>query len=86
MPRIRDELDARGLAESRYWRWCVLRTIRDVRLSAARRRALSLPNARRLFERRWHGCAEPTAVGRELGVAFIQNYHDGRLRRATAGK
>ncbi len=42
-----------GLSPERAWRWCVLRTVRDVRLAARRGRVISRPNARRLVLRRW---------------------------------
>jgi len=38
---------------NRFRRWCVSRTLRDLRLSATRRRLMSLPNALRLLHRRW---------------------------------
>jgi len=43
----------RGLPPQRAWRWCLRRTLRDVRLAAARGRPMSLPNALRLLHRRW---------------------------------
>jgi len=42
-----------GLSPERAWRWCLLRTLRDVRLAARRGRAISQTNARRLLYRRW---------------------------------
>jgi hypothetical protein len=42
-----------GLPPDRAWRWCLLRTRRDIRLAARHGRAISPPNARRLLQRRW---------------------------------
>jgi hypothetical protein len=42
-----------GLSPERAWRWCMLRTLRDMRLAVRRGRAISRPNARRLIQRRW---------------------------------
>ena len=56
-----------GLTPARAWRWCVLRTLRDARLAAARGRPMSQRNAERLFRRRWQRAAvrfpRLTAVG-----------------------
>jgi len=38
----------------RAWRWCIVRTLRDLRLSIRRGRPISRPNLERLFCRRWH--------------------------------
>ena len=43
----------KGLSLERAWRWCMLRTLRDVRLAAKRGRGISRSNARRLMQRRW---------------------------------
>ena len=37
----------------RAWRWCLLRTQRDMQLAVRRGRPISRPNARRLLTRRW---------------------------------
>jgi len=42
-----------GLSPGRAWRWCLKRTLRDMRLAAARGRPMSRPNALRLLRRRW---------------------------------
>jgi len=42
-----------GLSPDRAWCWCILSTLRDMRLSARRGRPISLFNAERLFCRRW---------------------------------
>ncbi|GEM_PF-3750335 len=42
-----------NLSLPRAWKWCVMATTRDLRSSAARGYAISLPNLRRLFVRRW---------------------------------
>lgn len=42
-----------SLSLPRAWKWCVMATMRDLRESAARGYAISLPNLRRLFVRRW---------------------------------
>lgn len=47
----------RGLPPQRGYRWCVLRTLRDVHRAAERGHAISLPNTLRLFSRRWHRTA-----------------------------
>ncbi len=46
-----------GLTPSRGYRWCLARTLRDLRHATRRGRAISLPNACRLFSRRWHRTA-----------------------------
>lgn len=42
-----------GRSLERAWRWCVLRTLRDMRLAAARGKTMSRANTRRLVWRRW---------------------------------
>lgn len=42
-----------GMPPDRAYRWCLARTTRDLRHSARRGRAISLPSLRRLFTRRW---------------------------------
>ena len=37
----------------RAWRWCILGSIRELRLAAGREREIAWPNMRRLFARRW---------------------------------
>ena len=73
-----------ALSFERSWRWCILATIRDLRLSVARGRTMSLPNTRRLFLRRFHDVCSQVGVSAEspmrarhaaLGVEFLdQNY------------
>ena len=62
----------RGLSPERAWRWCLLRTLRDVRLAAYRGRSISRPNAERMLCRRWRrmvGRCEP-AIGQEDSIAW----------------
>jgi len=42
-----------NLPFERLWRWCVLATLRDLRLSRSDGRVISLPNLKRLYTRRW---------------------------------
>jgi|GEM_PF-1177121 len=51
-----------GLSPERAWRWCVMRTMRDMRMAARRGRPMSLPNALRLLRRRWGRIAKRQAV------------------------
>lgn len=48
----------RGLSPERAWRWCLLRTLRDMRLAALRGRPISRSNAERLLRRRWRQIQE----------------------------
>ncbi len=52
-----------GLLPERAWRWCLLRTLRDMRLAARRGRPISRPNAERLFCRRWARATAHLAAG-----------------------
>ena len=63
-----------GLGTQRGWRWCVLRTLRDLRLSVQRHRIMSLPMTRRLFQRRWAEICggNPLSEQEKLGCRFIQ--------------
>ena len=73
-----------NLSFERAWRWCILVTIRDLRLSAARQRTISLPNMKRLFLRRFHDVCNLDGVADEAGsrvrrtnqaIAFLnENY------------
>jgi hypothetical protein len=48
-----------GLSAKRAGRWCLLQTLRDLRLAARRGRPISQPNAQRLLRRRWrHAVAQ----------------------------
>ena len=72
-----------ALRMDRLWRWCVLKTLRDLHVSARRGRALSMPNVERLFLLRWNrsaGEAKGTArsKGRTLGTTFIRQYYQQR--------
>ena len=63
MPGIQEHLDLRAegrrtvvpahLPLERAWRWCLVATLRDLRVSVDRGRLISLPSLRRLFLRRW---------------------------------
>lgn len=72
----------RGLRPARGYRWCLLRTVRDLRHARARGRSISPPNARRLFSRRWHRTArqcQPVPTPRQRtayqrqGIAQLQH-------------
>lgn len=74
----------------RAWRWCVLSTIRDLRLSSCRQRTISLPNARRLYLRRFTELctAQRIAEGnpqREhyagMGATFLQQHYSSQKAR-----
>ncbi len=55
-----------GLSPERAWRWCVLQTWRDMKRAARGGRPISLPNAERLFSRRWwRACTAGTAAATE---------------------
>jgi len=78
------------LSFERAWRWCILATLRDLRLSAGRSRTISLPNARRLFLRRFnelcsaHGLVEACPERRRqesLGSLFIQQHYQSQVSR-----
>ena len=47
-----------GLAPERGLRWCIGRTLSDLRASAMRQKTMSLPNVHRLFQRRWSRVSE----------------------------
>jgi hypothetical protein len=44
------------LPAERAWRWCLMRTLRDVRLARRRGGWISCSMAERLFNRRWVRC------------------------------
>jgi hypothetical protein len=52
-----------GLSAERAWRWCVLQTWRDMTRAARGGRPISLPNAERLFCRRWWRVAAAGTAG-----------------------
>ena len=65
----------RGLTGERLWRWCVKRTILDLRHGRTR----SPANARRLFLRRWSAAGgEASSDAAERGEAMVRAY--GRWR------
>lgn len=73
----------RRLGATRGWRWCVLRTIRDARLAAARGRPISRPTLERLFARRWHRLAAGlpvAAAGRAHGRRIVRDSWSGLNR------
>lgn len=49
----------------RAWRWCIARTLRDLRLSVRRGRPITRPNLERLFARRWASVAGERSVADE---------------------
>ena len=76
----------------RGWRWCLLTTIRDLRLSSCRQRTLSLPNTRRLYLRRFNElcAAQCIAEGNSLrehysalGEAFLQQHYRAQIARLS---
>ena len=78
------------LPSERAWRWCVLATLRDLRLGCAGGRAMSLPNTRRVFLRRFgdvcHGISRkcPPETRRHwerLGGAFIRQQYARQVAR-----
>lgn len=79
------------LPMARAWRWCVMATLRDMRLASAYRGHISLPNYRRLFIRRWATVCwayelaheDPiTLSARADGIAYVTKYHNrGRNER-----
>jgi len=54
-----------------------LETVRELWLSAGRRRTMSLPNVSRLFDRRWAAVGKGADFerGRELGRDFLRSYY-----------
>lgn len=81
------------LPMERAWRWCIAATLRDLRISIARNRVISLPNVRRLYHRRWtEVCwandlpdASPSAVSRQpQGAAAIASGYVRELRRHSS--
>jgi len=80
------------LSFERAWKWCVLTTLHDLRLSVRRRRTVSLPNTRRLFLRRFndlcrhrHLPESSSACQRQerLGVLFIQQQYAAEAGRSV---
>lgn len=73
-----------NLSLPRAWKWCVMATMRDLRKSAASGYAISLPNLRRLYVRRWadacylHDLPIDTAKAMELCAVgrryVVENY------------
>jgi hypothetical protein len=57
-------------------RWCVTRTVRDYRLSVAHQRPITLPNALRLFRRRWARVSQSFGSCR-LGLDLTRLEQDG---------
>jgi hypothetical protein len=65
-------------AVDRSWRAAILWTVHDLRLSIARRRKLSLPNACRLFEYRWRKVRpseQTAAAATDAGRAFLKSIY-----------
>ena len=82
-----------NLSLPRAWKWCVMATTRDLRVSAARGYAISLPNLRRLFIRRWadacylHDLSMDAPKAMELcgvGRRYIAERYAKELNRAWA--
>ena len=65
----------RGLTGERLWRWCVARTLLDMRHGRTR----SPANARRLFLRRWSACVGDAAAALAMRGEAIVRPH-GRWR------
>jgi len=69
-------------AMDRAWRWCVKRTLREGRRSAARGRPISRPNLERLFSRhlarrlRRRATAEEYARRRRAGRRAVREQYD----------
>ena len=68
-----------NLPPERAWRWCILRTLREVRLARQRGGWMSRVSAERLFSRRWHrvrtGLATATWTSwQALGREYIRSY------------
>jgi hypothetical protein len=71
-----------GMPPDRAYRWCLVRTTRDLRQSVRRGRAISLPGLRRLFTRRWLNVSlrcRPV-VDREAEKAGVQRAERELLR------
>ena len=78
-PRSADRVP-RGLTGERLWRWCVKRTLLDLRHGRTR----SPANARRLFLRRWSAAGGDAASGAAArGEAMLRAY--GRWRTVPWG-
>ena len=78
MPTRRATHPNSTFAQDQRWRYCVLRTVRDLHLSVARRRTLNLPNLHRLFDLRWGKVKAATArveQGRRLAHDFLEHYY-----------
>ena len=74
----------------RAWRWCILASIRELRLAARRRREIAWPNLRRLFARRWADTCSLYDIDqdstdradlREMGLAALAEAHARSIRR-----
>ena len=75
----------------RAWRWCILASIRELRLAAQREREIAWPNMRRLFARRWADtCAlydlDQDSIEREelrqAGVSVLGEAYARAVRRS----
>lgn len=80
-----------SLSLPRAWKWCVLATMRDLRKSAAHGYAISLPNLRRLYIRRWadacylHDLSIDTPKAMELcavGRRYVVENYGQEMNRA----
>ncbi len=72
-----------GLAGARLWRWCVLRTLRELRLAHARGRWIGRASLERRFARRWAE-ADPE-VDHEVLHRMKEQHGRVLIRRAWNG-
>ena len=62
-----------GLTSERARRWALHRTLRDLRLSAARGRRISLPNLLRLYRRRTASLAIPESDLLQVRAIYLRD-------------
>ncbi|MFA9480233.1 hypothetical protein ACERK3_18325 [Phycisphaerales bacterium AB-hyl4] len=63
----------------RVYRQCMAEIVRVLRQSVLRGRPMTLPNVRRLFERRWRGVTRALPTAEDRQAAFAAGLRRGRV-------
>lgn len=86
------QVPGESMLSRRMWRWCIARTLRDLRESVRRGQPINRRDLRRLFQRRWSelsieaGMAEESEVRgrREVGGCYVvESLYALELREAA---
>ena len=73
------------LPADRAWRWCVVRTVRDMRIARRRGHWLSRQTAERLFCRRWGRWRSVESVERYVAREQVGRRLAGRAHQREVG-